>query len=383
MKQTENKSGRSLFHRFFPIGVIIVCVALGVVIYLAYRGMKHGSVNDGSCPDQMIRDSALTSGLRQELEDLLTESNARGGTALVMHTSSGNMLAACNLVYDSVSCSYRESHDVALHAPGSLFMPILLTAMYKDLGLDIDTGLIVPVGETILKGSNGAGKLVQDREMRMGYVTLGEAMDNFSIVALARLLYDNYLGNEQGFAAMLDKISIVNSCPGYISVGSKRNKQTPEESKEGGYESKILETVTGYGVELAPLAVLGYYNSFVNEGKYVVPHFVKADTTHKVTKDVPVAIMEDLSITARNAKVISGVLERNAKHNYAPLPNGGELVAMKSARVQVLGDETLRDCWSVGTIRVNGECYTCLVLVSGTQKKVDTQKFFGSFIGLL
>ncbi len=218
------------------------------------------------------------------LAEQLTDSEAKGGTVLVMDPKTGEILAmASSPSYDPNLFRDAARQDIGLFdnpaiskqwEPGSIFKPLIMAAA-------IDQGIVEP--ET--KETFGASVNVDGYEINtalnkaFGEETMTDVLVNSDNVAMVWLA--NKMGNQMmyeyikkfGFGAATG-VDLRNEIGGTVTALEK-------------WRTINRATISfGQGIAVTPLQIMQSYSSIANNGYDIQPHVVKAVIRPDGTKEL-------------------------------------------------------------------------------------------------
>lgn len=277
---------------------------------------------------QDVTESALLKALEYHQADY--------GTAVVMEVATGEIKAMSNLSR-SEKGNYYEQYNYAvgqhgLTEPGSTFKLATMIALLEEntisLSDNIDTG-------------NGTQRFynntVRDHhEGGYGIITIKEAFEKSSNVAMAKLVDKHFGTNPEKFLHYIDELKL--SIPlGFqlMGEGVPRIKR-PNDSDWSGITLPWM--AYGYGLEMTPLQILSLYNAVANNGKMIRPILVKsARKADKVMETYHTTVLnEKICSTSTLAKLqimLEGVVDRGTAVN---IKNAHYKIAGKTGTAQIL-----------------------------------------------
>lgn len=191
-----------------------------------------------------------TTALRTASEDALSDALSRGalrGRVMVMETASGRLLLDHCVELRDDSLTVIPVKDTAFE-PGSLFVPVLLTTLFDDPDIDIDTAMSVRVGQqTYLDGifrvkDNAQTCLGQDS------LPLHTAFASSSAVATCELCDKYYSNNPDSLTARILRI---------FPLAKTNSTLSPAD---------LYRICTGYGILLSPTDILTFYSAIAMGG---------------------------------------------------------------------------------------------------------------------
>jgi cell division protein FtsI (penicillin-binding protein 3) len=208
------------------------------------------------------------------LRDMLIETSAASGTAIVMEVQSGKIRGVSNL--DRVRPGeYAERGPNAfsfMHEPGSTFKTIATLIALED-------GVVQPT-DTFFVG-NGVWQpsrhlTVTDwnaRRVNRGYMTVQEGMEMSSNVVMARMLLDRYGDNQARFIEGLDRIGLHYPLTWDVPLQGREGTMRVHRPGETGWSNFTSLGVMsfGYATEIPPIRMLMFHNAIANGGKMIQP----------------------------------------------------------------------------------------------------------------
>jgi cell division protein FtsI (penicillin-binding protein 3) len=236
---------------------------------------------------QEITENALLS--------MLYKNQAQYGCAIVMETKTGKIKAIANLGFDAALGKYIENKNYALYAtePGSTFKLATMIALIDDGKIKLNTPVNLQGG--VWQFATNA--TVFDSEVHgRSIVTAQEAFELSSNVGMAKMVWNNYANNPNGFINKLHTLRM-DTVSGIDIVGERK----PLFHKPGtrGWEHTTLPWMAhGYNVSVTPLQTLTLYNAIANNGKMMKPYLVSAVRNEGIT-------IKEFEPTVLNEKICS------------------------------------------------------------------------------
>ncbi len=316
------------------------------------------------------------------LMEQLQKHNAHHGTAILMEVETGAIRAIANLERNS-SGGYSETFNFAIGEslePGSTFkLPVILAAIehgHIELTDSIDTG----------KGTiKFFDQRINDvREGGFGKITVQEAFEVSSNVAIAKIIDRYYNGKEKRFINALYDMNLHK--PLGLDIRGEANPEIkfPGDKFWSGVTLPMMSI--GYEVRLTPLQILTFYNAIANDGKMVKPKFVSAIKQHgNIVKTFPTEVILNSVVsrsTVRKAKqLLEGVVERGTAMN---LRNSVYKIAGKTGTAQIARGRygyrhesfVNHQASFVGYFPADNPKYSCIVVVNSPSNNV----FFGNLV---
>jgi len=182
-----------------------------------------------------------------------------------MHVQTGEVKAICNLGRNEDG-TYSEMKNYAVERvePGSTFKTVSLMAALDDGKVTLqDTFLTSSAGWTY------NGIMHTDAHKYDGYLTVQQALAASSNIVLSKIVTESYDKKAQKFVNRLDKMGVREPVPCEIPGAQDPRIDVPRDAVT------LSKMAYGYSVELSPLQTLMFYNAIANDGKMIVPFFVK------------------------------------------------------------------------------------------------------------
>lgn len=214
------------------------------------------------------------------LRDMLIETSAESGTAIIMETKTGEIKGIANL--DRLSGGgYAEGNPNAfsyMNEPGSTFKTV--TVMVA-----LDDGVIVPtdsfhVGTGLFQYK---GKWVRDHYWRRGqdrgYLTVTEGMDVSSNVVMSNIVLKGYEDNPEKFVKGIDRIGLRKQLKWDVPLNGIEGTSSirfPDDKNNYWSKTTLPWMSFGYESKLPPIYLLMFYNGIANKGKMIKPFIAKS-----------------------------------------------------------------------------------------------------------
>ncbi len=316
------------------------------------------------------------------LMEQLIKHNAHHGTAILMEVKTGEIRAIANLERNS-SGGYSEAYNYAIGEsiePGSTFkLPVILAAIehgHVKLTDTIDTGhgTITFFDQRISDTRNGG----------YGKITVQEAFEVSSNVAMAKIVDKHYKGKERSFINKLYTMKLNEPLGIEIRGEARPEIKYPGDKLWSGVSLPMMSI--GYELRMTPLQILTFYNAIANEGRMVRPKFVSGIKQHgKFVQTFSAEIIHNQVVsrsTIRKARqLLEGVVENGTAMN---LKNANYKIAGKTGTAQIANlkygyrsDSRISYQASfVGYFPAENPMYSCIVVVSSPSNNV----YFGNLV---
>jgi cell division protein FtsI (penicillin-binding protein 3) len=298
------------------------------------------------------------------LHKAMLQHDADDGLVVVMEVATGEIKAISNLSADG-NGNFAERFNFAAgrtFEPGSTFKLVTMIALLEDSNVELTDSIDTGNGEFQFYN-----KTVRDHEEGgLGKVTVQEAFEHSSNVAMAKLV-DKYFGvKPQKFVDYIDKLKL--SKPLGIQIVGEPTPKIKRPGDKGWSGISLPWMAYGYGFEITPLHTLALYNAVANDGKMIRPVFVKAvkkadDEEESFETDVINSKICSSQTLDKMKLLLEGVVERGTAKN---IKGTHYRIAGKTGTAQILenGHYTRKYITSfVGYFPAHEPKYSAIVLI--------------------
>lgn len=290
--------------------------------------------------------------------------DADDGLVVVMEVETGEVKAITNLSADGHGNFYEKLNFAAgrVFEPGSTFKLVTMIALLEDTEVELSDSIDTGNGEFMFYN-----KTVRDHEEGgLGKVSVQEAFEHSSNVAMAKLV-DKHFGNKpQKFVDYIDKLKL--STPLGVQLVGEPMPKIPRPGEKGWSGISLPWMAYGYGFEITPLHTLALYNAVANDGKMIRPVFVKS--IKKADEDEEVFQTDVINKKICSGKtldklklLLEGVVEKGTAKN---IKGTHYRIAGKTGTAQILenGRYTKKYITSfVGYFPAHAPKYSAIVLI--------------------
>lgn len=309
--------------------------------------------------DINLQDVAETS-----LYEAMRSHDADEGTVVVMEVKTGHIRAISNLSADGHG-DYTEklNHAVGgLFEPGSTFKLVSMMALLEDSNIQLSDTVNTGRGELTFYN-----KKVKDHdEGGYGKITIREAFEKSSNIAMAKLVDKNFGTRPDKFLSFVDALNL--SKPLGLQINGELYPKITRPKDKGWSGITLPWMAYGYGFEISPLHTLAMYNAVANDGKLIKPVFVTAIKRGD-------EVIEQFETETLNSKICStktlnqlkllleGVVERGTAKN---LKSTYYQIAGKTGTAQILKDGHYEKKYItsfVGYFPAHAPKYSAIVLI--------------------
>lgn len=206
------------------------------------------------------------------LHKAMLQHNADDGMVCVMEVATGNIKAISNLSSDGHGNFVERFNFVTgqLFEPGSTFKLVTMIALLEDSPVELNDSIDIGNGEYTFYN-----KTVRDHEEGgLGRVTVQEAFEHSSNVAMAKLVDKHFGLRPQKFVDYVDQLKL--SQPLGVQIAGEPMPKIKRPGQKGWSGISLPWMAYGYGFEITPLHTLALYNAVANNGKMIKPIFVKS-----------------------------------------------------------------------------------------------------------
>lgn len=205
------------------------------------------------------------------LHKAMVQHDADDGMIVVMEVETGEVKAITNLSTDGQgNFSEKLNFAARLFEPGSTSKLVTMIALLEDTNVRLTDSLDTGNGEYLFYNV----KVRDNEEGGLGKVTIQEAFEHSSNVAMARLV-DEHFGLKPGnFVSYLDKLNLSKRLG--IQIAGEPDPKIKRPGDKGWSGISLPWMAYGYGFEITPLHILSLYNAVANGGVMIKPVMVKA-----------------------------------------------------------------------------------------------------------
>lgn len=287
-------------------------------------------------------DTAVQSIVEEALEKSVKSTRATGGSVVVLHAETGDVLAMSN--YPSFDpASYYEVEDIETYKnpsiseaiePGSIVKPLVFAAALQEgvVGVNdryFDPNTVVVQGATV-KNSRDYGSQERDVEdilvfsLNTGSIYLLEQLGGGELNQQARQnLYDYYTGNfHLGRATGID---LPNEAAGVV-YGPNQGF---------GLDIRYANMTFGQGLTLTPLQIAAAYGATLNDGELMRPRVVRQIGQEVIEPEV----VDSNVVSKKTVEQIRDLFRRMAQRNYADVQVEGLEISGKTGTAQISDGE--------------------------------------------
>jgi cell division protein FtsI (penicillin-binding protein 3) len=206
------------------------------------------------------------------LHKAMVQHDADDGLVVVMEVETGEVKAISNLSSNG-NGEFTERFNFVTgmtFEPGSTFKLVTMIALLEDTNVELSDSVDTGNGEFMFYN-----KTVRDHEEGgLGKVTVQEAFEHSSNVAMAKLVDKHFGTKPQKFVDYLDKLKL--SKPLGVQIAGEPAPKIKRPGDKGWSGISLPWMAYGYGFEITPLHTLTLYNAVANRGEMIRPVFVKA-----------------------------------------------------------------------------------------------------------
>lgn len=205
------------------------------------------------------------------LKKMMISNEAKSGVAMVMEVKTGKIKAIANLgkISDGI---YAEdlNYSTRVTEPGSTFKLVTLLSALEEGKVTLDSKLNLEGGVWTY-----AGRTVKDAEVHGKHeATVLEAFEESSNVGMAKLALGSFNDHPENYFKYLAKLRL-DSISGVDLMG-EGNPIIHRPGSKLWANTSLPWMAFGYGIAIAPIQTLTFYNSIANNGVMMRPYLVNA-----------------------------------------------------------------------------------------------------------
>src|SRR5690606_27488176 len=196
---------------------------------------------------------------------------ADDGMVVVMEVQTGEVKAITNLSSDGNGhFSEKLNFAARLYEPGSTFKLVTMIALLEDTNIRLSDSIDTGNGEYQFYNQ----KVRDHEEGGLGKVTIEEAFEHSSNVAMAKLVNEYFGLKPAKFVSYLDKLQLSKRLG--IQIAGEPEPKIKRPGEKGWSGISLPWMSYGYGFEVTPLHILSLYNAVANDGVMIKPVIVKS-----------------------------------------------------------------------------------------------------------
>lgn len=311
--------------------------------------------------DINIQDVAEASLLRH-----LGRHDADYGCVVLMEVKTGEVKAIANLGKLGKG-AYAENYNYAVGSqgltdPGSTFKLASMIALLEDSNISLEDSIETGTGaydfyDRVMRDSKPGGH---------GTITIREAFEKSSNIAISRLVNDHFGLNPQKFVTYVKEMGLAE--PINFQMDGEAIPYIKEPTAKSWSGITLPWMSIGYELKMSPLQMLTFYNAVANDGLMIQPIIVKETKVADVSieKFESKIIRKQICSEATLLKVrtlLEGVVEVGTASN---IKNAAYKIAGKTGTAQKLKDGGYTRTYYtsfVGYFPADRPKYSCIVVI--------------------
>ncbi|MCM1028863.1 MAG: transpeptidase family protein [Pseudoflavonifractor sp.] len=240
--------------------------------------------------------------VENELNDVLTWTDAEWGVAVLMEVATGDIKAISNLQKADNGSGYVEGVNRAVlgYEPGSVIKTLSMMIALED-------GIARP-NEVISTGHSFAyagGRPISDSH-GVGSMTVAEVIERSSNIGMTKIITRRYNDHPGQFYSRVKSIGFLE--PFNTGISGERTPRFDSVPDNRGGRITLSRQCYGYATEIPPLYTLSLYNAIANGGRYVRPRLVGGLRSEGVDSVLPVTYIRDRICSEQTAATLRGML---------------------------------------------------------------------------
>lgn len=305
-------------------------------------------------------DTRLQDIAHYSLERALRRYGSDAGCAILIEAETGNVLVCSSLILDTtgryLEMPFRNVAVSDLYEPGSIFKPVLLTAMYEDPSFTLERDMMLPVGR---KTFSSKSKTVEDHDIPNGEYPLWKAVAVSSNVAFCELAWRFYNNRRDSLFAQVSRIFPYQKLNCDIVTNEFKCHTHPLT-----YDNDFLRFCYGYTSSVSPLRMATFYNALANKGRMVKPRFCRGVIKNGELVELPTEVINEHICSVETAETLRdlliGVVEGGTGDN---IKNDTYSIAGKTGTAVTSPNAPTSNATFVGFFPADKPKYTCLVMM--------------------
>ena len=247
-------------------------------------------------------DVAMQDIVENELNAMLTTTEADWGTALLMEVATGDIKAISNLERDK-NGNYIEAQNYALlgFEPGSVMKVMSMVVALED-GFAPNLDQLYTVGGGYVFGG---GRPIRDTH-GPAQLPVRKFLCYSSNVGMTKLVAPHFTKDPNAFRERLRKTGLLDRFN--TGIAGERPPYFPPLSIEDGGLVSLGRQTFGYASQIPPLYTCAFYNAIANDGKFVRPRIYSKLSTEKGDSLLPVTYVRRQMCSPQTARTIREML---------------------------------------------------------------------------
>ena len=299
------------------------------------------------------------------LHKAMAQHRADDGLVVVMEVQTGEIKAISNLSSDGKGNFYEKFNFATggLFEPGSTFKLVTMIALLEDSNINLADSIDTGKGETVFYKKY---RVRDHEEGGLGKITIREAFEHSSNVAMAKLVDKNFGIRPQRYLDHVDRLKL--NKPLGLQITGEPTPKFNYPGQKGWSGISLPWMAYGYGIETTPLHILSLYNAVANNGKMIKPVFVKSvNQADRVRERFHAEIIVSKICSERTLNKLKQLLEGVVENGTAKNIRGTHYrIAGKTGTAQILenGQYTKKYITSfVGYFPAHNPKYSAMVLI--------------------
>lgn len=266
--------------------------------------------------------------LEHELAQMLLETHAEWGAAMIMEVATGDIKAISNLERgkgaDSTTVTSTLNRIVNPYEPGSV-MKVMTMAVALEHGF-VDLDRVYSIGHSY---GYPANRPIRDTHSP-ATLTPRQFICYSSNIGMTKLTMPHYENEPDLFRRHLAELGF------FDRLNTGLDRETPPRFRELGTRSwdrvDLSRMVYGYSTAIPPLYTCAFYNAVANGGRFVRPRLVKGlRTPDGIDSVIPVSYVRERMMSPENAATLRAMM-----HDVV-WETGGTAKCLKNEIVEIAG----------------------------------------------
>lgn len=265
--------------------------------------------------------------LETELGQMVLQSGADWGCAIIMEVKTGEIKAMSNIERDSTNRSdvYIPAMNrvVQRFEPGSVMKLMSMTvAMHYGYA---NPNRVYPIGHSY----SYLGRPITDTHSPAS-LPVSRFIEYSSNIGMVKMSMPEYEHNTSLFHERLAELGFFDRFNSGIAY--EKPPYFPALTNDKGGKLNLSRMIFGYTTQISPLYTCAFYNAIANDGKFVRPHLVKS-LRDAAGRDsiIPISYVRDRIVTPAQAAQLRAMLHE------VVWGEGGTAKCLKDRKVEIAG----------------------------------------------
>lgn len=236
------------------------------------------------------------------LNEMLRESDATWGTAILMSVKDGDIKAISNLERDS-SGNYIEAMNYAMMRiePGSVMKAISMTIALEDGFITNPNAMYETPKGGYFYGSNKKDTEIKDTHSPDA-LPICQFLRYSSNIGVTKLMAPHYENDPNSFRERIRQLGLLDTMK--VGIYGEKPPYFPDIDPHRGAKMTLARQTYGYCMMIPPMYTCAFYNALANDGDFVRPRLLRRIQGNGLDSIVPVTHVNKRICSPENAATI-------------------------------------------------------------------------------